>query len=184
MCMEPEPKTPNKKVTVLGLGGSGGMIVHHIREQADKYNETYNLLYADWDDVNLSESTVETINIAGESNINLDVLRKSELIIVVAGLGGLFTSFATPMILAYAERWDIPIKLIVSTPASFEGKRRRNRAAKSLEFIHEIISDYKVFETDKLINMLDNKTSVKDVFKVMNETIYQQIRRLLNNYEH
>ena len=46
MCMYPKPKNPKEnKVTVLGLGGSGGQILHHIAKQCDNYN----LLYADSD---------------------------------------------------------------------------------------------------------------------------------------
>ena len=34
MCMDPKPKNPKEnKVTVLGLGGAGGKIVHYLQQE-------------------------------------------------------------------------------------------------------------------------------------------------------
>ena len=52
MCMNPTPQNPkNEKVTVLGLGGSEGRIVHYIAEQCNDYN----LLYMDHDEKNFCD---------------------------------------------------------------------------------------------------------------------------------
>ena len=61
MCMDPKPKTPKEnKITVLGLGRSGGRIVHYLQEKGADFN----LLYADDDEQSLMESTVNTTRVA------------------------------------------------------------------------------------------------------------------------
>ena len=89
MCMDPKPKNPKEnKITVLGLGRSGGKIVHYLQEQ----EADYNLIYVDDDEQSLMESTVKSIGITDCEGKDIETLVRaignSEKLVVVTGMGG------------------------------------------------------------------------------------------------
>ena len=177
MCMEPKPKTPKKKVTVLGLGRSGGRIVHYLQEKGADYN----LLYADDDEQNLMESTVNTIRIADCKGNDIETLvsaiGNSEKLIVVAGLGGNFGVIAIPMAAYIAEQLELDMDFIFSYPAKFEGKGRKDNADLVIDLLNRFNIDATIYEFDKLIDNLDRKISLDDMCNIMNEVIYQEIEQ-------
>ena len=172
MCMEPKPRIPQKKVTVLGLGGSGGKIVHYLQEKGADYN----LLYADDDEQSLMESTVNTIKVAdckGNDIENLvNAIGNSEKHIVVTGLGGNFGVIAVPMVAYIAEELELGIDFIFSYPAKFEGKGRKDNADLIVGLLNQFNINATIYEFDKLIDNLDRKISMEDMFNIMNEVIY------------
>ena len=99
MCMDPKPKNPKEnKVTVLGLGGSGGQILHHIAKQCDNYN----LLYVDSDETSLLESTVKTLQNTSNGQIDfvsvMEEIRDTQKLIITTGLSGEFGTFRSYII--------------------------------------------------------------------------------------
>ncbi len=175
MCMEPKPRKPRKKVTVLGLGGSGGKIVHYI---ANLTNE-YNLIYADDDEYSISESVVTAIRVAdckGNDIENLvNAIGDSEKLVVVTGLGGNFGVIAVPMVAYIAEELELDTDFIFSYPAKFEGKGRKDNADLVVGLLNQFSITPTIYEFDKLIDNLDRKISMKDMFNIINEVIYQGI---------
>lgn len=177
MCMEPKPRTPQKKVTVLGLGGSGGKIVHYLQEKGVDYN----LLYVDDDEQSIMESTVNTIRVAdckGNDIENLvNAIGNSEKLIVVTGLGGKFGVIAVPMVAYIVEELELDMDFILSYPAKFEGKGRKDNADLVIGLLNQFNINATIYEFDKLIDNLDRKISMEDMFNIMNEVIYQEIEQ-------
>ncbi len=178
MCMDPKPKKPKEnKVTVLGLGGAGGKIVHYLQEKGADYN----LLYVDDDEQCIMESTVNTIRVADCKGNDIETLvsaiGNSEKLIVVTGLGGNFGVIAVPMVAYIAEEMELDIDFILSYPAKFEGKRRKDNADLVVELLSQSNINLTIYEFDKLINNLDRKISLNDMFNIMNEVIYQEIEQ-------
>ena len=176
MCMEPKPRTPQKKVTVLGLGGSGGKIVHYLQEKGADYN----LLYVDDDEQSIMESTVNTIRVAdckGNDIENLvNAIGNSEKLIVVTGLGGNFGVIAIPMAAYIAEQLELDMDFIFSYPAKFEGKGRKDNADLVVSLLNQFNINSTIYEFDKLIDNLDRKIYLNDMFNIMNEVIYQGVK--------
>ena len=176
MCMEPKPRTPQKKVTVLGLGGSGGKIVHYLQEKGADYN----LLYVDDDEQSIMESTVNTIRVAdckGNDIENLvNAIGNSEKLIVVTGLGGNFGVIAVPMVAYIAEELELDMDFILSYPAKFEGKGRKDNADLVVSLLNQFNINSTIYEFDKLIDNLDRKIYLNDMFNIMNEVIYQGVK--------
>ena len=175
MCMEPKPRTPQKKVTVLGLGGSGGKIVHYLQEKGADYN----LLYADDDEQSLMESTINSVRVADCKGKDIETLVRaigdSEKLIVVTGLGGNFGVIAIPMVAYIAEEMELDMDFILSYPAKFEGKGRKDNAELVIGLLNQININATIYEFDKLIDNLDRKISLNDMFNIMNEVIYQGV---------
>lgn len=177
MCMEPEPKTPNKKVTVLGLGTSGGKIVHYIANHTNEYN----LIYADDNEYSISESIVTAIRVADCKGKDIETLvcaiGDSEKLVVVNGLGGNFGVIAIPMVAYIAEELELDMNMILSYPAKFEGKGRNDNADLVVGLLNQFNINATIYEFDKLIDNLDRKISLEDMFDIMNEAIYQEIEQ-------
>lgn len=167
-----------KKVTIVGLGGSGCMAVHHIAEKTDEYN----LMYIDNNDNLLSHSTVETLKLATKECRDIDFLlklaKKNQKLIIIAGFGGGFGTFVAPIMIAASKMLNINASLILTLPASFEGKKRTEHANKGLELLNGFKNSV-IIEFDKLIDSFDKNTSLKDCFSVMNEVLYLKVKEIL-----
>ncbi len=176
MCMEPKPRTPKKKLTVLGLGRSGGKIVHYLQEKGADYN----LLYADDDEQSLMEATVNTIRVADCKGKDIETfvraIGNSEKLVVVTGLGGNFGVIAIPMVAYIAEEMELDMDFILSYPAKFEGKGRKDNADLVVGLLNQFNINATIYEFDKLIDNLDRKISLEDMFNIMNEVIYQGVK--------
>ena len=184
MCMDPKPRNPKEnKVTVLGLGGAGGQILHYIAEQEGKCNENYNLLYADDDEQSLLESTVKAIRVAdykGKDIENLiNEIQGSEKLIIVGGLGGGFGTLAVPMIIYIAEELELDFELLLSYPAKFEGKKRCANANLIAGLLNQFNIHSTIFEFDELIKTLDEKVRLCDCFRIMDDVLYQKVKEVL-----
>ena len=176
MCMEPKPRIPQKKVTVLGLGTSGGKIVHYIA----KHTNEYNFIYADDDEYCISESVVTAIRVADCKGKDIETLVRaignSEKLVVVTGLGGNFGVIAIPMAAYIAEQLQLDMDFIFSYPAKFEGKGRKDNADLVIGLLNQFNINATIYEFDKLIDNLDRKISLEDMFNIMNEVIYQGVK--------
>lgn len=176
MCMDPEPRTPKKKVTVLGLGRSGCKIVHYIANHTNEYN----FIYADDDEYSISESVVTAIRVADCKGKDIETLVRaigdSEKLVVVTGLGGNFGVIAVPMVAYIAEEMELDTDFILSYPAKFEGKGRKDNADLVVGLLNRFNIDATIYEFDKLIDNLDRKISLEDMFNIMNEVIYQGVK--------
>ena len=184
MCMNPEPRTPNKgkKVTILGLGGSGGKIVHHIAEQTDEYN----LIYVDSDEKSLLESTVKTIKNTDKGQTDyfsiIKEIKNNQRLIITTGLGGKFGTFNSYIIYKMAKTENIPkIELFLTMPAKFEGKNRINKATEALNLFNSDNIRYSLIEFDKLIDKLVQKISLNDCYRIVDKIMYQEIMRVITN---
>ena len=180
MCMEPKPRTPQKKVTVSGLGGSGGKIVHYLQEKGADYN----LLYADDDEQSLMESTVNAVRVADYKGKDIETLIKeiqdSGKLIVVGGLGGGFGTLAVPMLIYIAEELELDFEFLLSYPAKFEGKKASANANLVAGLLKQFNINSTIFEFDELIKTLDKNVRLCDCFRIMDEVIYQEVRGKYN----
>ena len=178
MCMKSTPKKQkDKKVAVLGLGGYGGQIVHYIAEKGDDYN----LLYMDSDERDIMESTVKAIKntIKGTTGFAslIKELKDYQKVIITAGLGGEFGTFSSYIIYKMAKSRNVrDIELFLTMPATFEGRRRKNRAQDMLDTLNSSNIEYTLIELDNIIKDMDDRTLICDCFRNMDEVIYQRIK--------
>ena len=179
MCMEKEPRNPNKvengKITVLGLGESGKNILNCLFEK----NTDFNLLCTDWEENCISESKIRTVKLFNGRddylNCLYDEIKDSSKLIITTGLGGRFGSFISSSIALLAKSLGIETKLVLSIPADFEGRNRRSIANEALLALQKFVYDCTVLPFDALISKIDTKTTLNDCFKIMDETVCRYI---------
>lgn len=174
-----QPKTNN--ITVLGIGGAGGKIVHYLQKQGVNCR----LLYTDTDEKSLLESDVETLKLYSNGKADfselMEKLKDTEKLIVVTGLGGKSGNIEPAIITVISTLLKLNSRFIVTMPAKFEGKKINAAASKDLEILETFTSKLDlpldVFYFDDLISSLDENTRLCDCFGIMNEKIYQRIKK-------
>lgn len=164
-------------IKVIGVGGGGGNAVNHMFKQGIK-GVDFIICNTDAQALELSPipnkvqlgTTLTEGRGAGSipevgrhSAIeNLEQLKSMicncKMIFITAGMGGGTGTGASPIIAQAAKEMGILTVGIVTTPFSFEGKRRRSQADEGLEELKRSVDTLLVISNDKLREMFGNLT--------------------------
>ena len=78
------------------------------------------------------------------------VLEDTKHLLVFATLGGNTGTGVAPIVVERALDLEIPVKVAVTIPFSFEGKERRKQALAAADFLKKKVVDTLVFDMDSL----------------------------------
>src|SRR5207247_4374380 len=90
----------------------------------------------------------------------------SDTALVTAGEGGGPGSGAAPVVARIAKEVGALTVRIVTLPFHFEGTKRRKQADEGIEALRETCDTVIVIPNDKLLEVLDKKTSMLDAFRI------------------
>ncbi len=82
----------------------------------------------------------------------------TKMLFITAGMGGGTGTGASPIIAKAAKELDILTVAIITTPFSFEGKRRRLQAEEGMEELKKYVDSYLVISNDRLREIFGNLT--------------------------
>ncbi len=82
----------------------------------------------------------------------------TKMLFITAGMGGGTGTGASPIIAKAAKELDILTVAIITTPFSFEGKRRRQQAEDGMEELKKYVDSYLVISNDRLREIFGNLT--------------------------
>ncbi|MBC7417760.1 MAG: cell division protein FtsZ [Pedobacter sp.] len=82
----------------------------------------------------------------------------TKMLFITAGMGGGTGTGASPIIAKAAKELDILTVAIITTPFSFEGKRRKQQAEDGLEELKKYVDSYLVISNDRLREIFGNLT--------------------------
>lgn len=181
----------NSKIKIVGIGGSGGNIINHMINvegidridhivvdtdiyALDRSIAPYKLLLG----INMTraigsgmgsergrKSAIESIDEIKE------ILRGSDIVFIVVGLGGCTGTGAAPIVARVAKELGALTISIVTSPFEFEGRKRTKLTSLGIEAIKResdsivVVKNENILETEK--NNLDTKESFKLVEDVM-----------------
>jgi len=103
-------------------------------------------------------------------------LKGSDMVFITAGMGGGTGTGAAPKIAAVAKELDILTVGVVTKPFNFEGKKRMTNAEKGIEELKKNVDTLVVIPNQKLLSVIDKKTSMKDSFKKADEILQQGVQ--------
>ena len=103
-------------------------------------------------------------------------LRGSDMVFVTCGMGGGTGTGAAPSIAAIAKELGALTVGIVTKPFSFEGLRRQKTAELGIEEIKDKVDALIVIPNDKLLQVIDKKTSLLDAFSVVDDVLRQAVQ--------
>jgi cell division protein FtsZ len=98
------------------------------------------------------------------------------MVFVTAGEGGGTGSGAAPVVARISRELGALTVGIVTTPFKFEGTKRQAQAADGIESLRENCDTVIVIPNDRLLEVLDEKTTMLDAFRIADDVLRQGVQ--------
>lgn len=105
-----------------------------------------------------------------------EALRGADMVFVTAGMGGGTGTGAAPIVAAAAKEMGILTIGVVTKPFTFEGKKRLSQAERGIESLKGKVDTLVVIPNDKLLQIIDRKTSIVEAFKMADDVLRQGVQ--------
>src|SRR3989344_4302732 len=106
----------------------------------------------------------------------LEVLSGSDMVFVTCGLGGGTGTGAAPAVAGLAKEEGILTVAVVTKPFAFEGAERSELAEKGLEELKENVDTIITIPNDRILQIIDKKTSLLDAFRTVDDVLRQGVQ--------
>ena len=103
-------------------------------------------------------------------------IKGADMVFVTCGMGGGTGTGAAPVVAKVAKDMGILTVGIVTKPFKFEAKARMNNALAGIEKLKENVDTLIVIPNDKLLEIVDRRTSMPDAFKKADEVLQQAVQ--------
>ncbi len=183
------------KIKVVGVGGSGGSAVNRMIKsgikgiefiaintdvQALHHNQAKHKLH-------IGQSTTKGLGAgmnpdagfqAAQESINeiRDLIKDANMVFVTCGLGGGTGTGAAPVVAAVAKEMGALVVAVVTRPFSFEGAQRSAIAERGYKELKERVDTIITIPNDKILQIVDKKTSLLDAFKTVDDVLRQGVQ--------
>ena len=105
-----------------------------------------------------------------------EVLRGADMVFVTAGMGGGTGTGAAPTVAGIAKEMGILTIGVVTKPFTFEGKKRLAEAERGIESLKGKVDTLIVIPNDKLLQIIDRKTSMAEAFMMADDVLRQGVQ--------
>ena len=183
------------KITVLGVGGSGGNAVNNMISA--------NLEGVDFLIANTDAQALQISNCPNKIQLGLnstkglgagmrpdigrqaaeeaiqDLAEKfegSHMLFIAAGMGGGTGTGAAPVIAKLAREKGILTVGVVTKPFHFEGSQRMKLAEKGIEDLQQYVDTLLTIPNQNLFRIANEKTTFSDAFKMADDVLYAGVR--------
>lgn len=183
-------------IKVVGVGGGGTNAVNRMVEAGIKgvefiaiNTDHQALLMSDADKtIHIGEELTRGLGAganpevgaqaAEESRTEIrDALAEADMVFVTAGEGGGTGTGAAPVVAEIAREEIGALTVgIVTKPFSFEGRTRRNQAEQGIDLLSQKVDTLIVIPNDRLLEVVDKKTSMLEAFRIADDTLRQGIQ--------
>ena len=103
-------------------------------------------------------------------------LKGADMVFVTCGMGGGTGTGATPVIARIAKEQGALTVGVVTKPFRFESKTRMNNALAGIEKLKESVDTLIVIPNDKLLDIVDRRTTMPEALKKADEVLQQGIQ--------
>ena len=100
----------------------------------------------------------------------------AKVVVIVTGLGGGTGTGASPVLARAAKEAGALVLAIATLPFECEGARRRSQAQAGLEELKETADAVLCLPNQRVIKLIDEKTSLVETFKITNDLLAQGLR--------
>ena len=105
-----------------------------------------------------------------------EALRGADMVFVTAGMGGGTGTGAAAVVAGAAKELGILTIAVVTKPFTFEGKKRLAQAERGVESLKGKVDSLVVIPNDKLLQIIDRKTSIVEAFKMADDVLRQGVQ--------
>lgn len=194
MEVKPEIET-FARIKVVGVGGSGGASVNRMLKSHMRGIE-FIAINSDAQALHNSDAPLK-IHIGKETTRGLgagadpelgrkaaeedrgeiaESLRGADMIFITYGAGGGTGTGGAPLIADIAREVGALTVGVVTKPFAFEGQRRRRVADAGIEEIKDRVDTLITIPNDRLLQVVDKKTSMIDAFSVVDDVCRQGVQ--------
>jgi len=114
---------------------------------------------------------------AEESSEELaQTIKGADMVFVTCGMGGGTGTGAAPVIARIAKEMGILTVGVVTKPFRFEAKTRMTNALTGIEHLRESVDTLIVIPNDKLLEIVDRRTTMPDALKKADEVLQQAVQ--------
>jgi cell division protein FtsZ len=113
-----------------------------------------------------------------------EALRGADMVFATCGLGGGTGSGALGVVTEIARESGALTVAIVTKPFSFEGQQRMTIAEEALADLHDRVDASVVVPNDRLLQIIDKKTSLLDAFRVADDVLRQGVQGISDLITH
>ena len=114
---------------------------------------------------------------AEESSEELaQAIKGADMVFVTCGMGGGTGTGAAPVIAKIAKDMGILTVGVVTKPFRFEAKTRMTNALNGIEHLKESVDTLIVIPNDKLLEIVDRRTTMPDALKKADEVLQQAVQ--------
>ena len=183
-------------IKVVGVGGGGTNAVNRMVEAGIKgvefiavNTDRQALLLSDADKtIHIGEEITRGLGAGANPEVGCqaaeesrseirEALADADMVFVTAGEGGGTGTGAAPVVAEIAREEIGALTVgIVTKPFSFEGRLRRNQAEQGIDYLSQKVDTLIVIPNDRLLEIVEKKTSMLDAFRIADDTLRQGIQ--------
>ncbi|OVA09983.1 Cell division protein FtsZ [Macleaya cordata] len=185
------------KIKVIGVGGGGSNAVNRMIESSMKGVEFW-IVNTDIQAMRMSpvfpnnrlqigQELTRGLGAGGNPDIGMNAAKESkesieeavygaDMVFVTAGMGGGTGTGGAPVIAGVAKSMGILTVGIVTTPFSFEGRRRAVQAQEGIAALRDNVDTLIVIPNDKLLTAVSQSTPVTEAFNLADDILRQGVR--------
>ncbi len=183
------------KIKVIGIGGSGGSAINRMIECGIKgvefiaINTDVQALHYNKASKKLHIGKTITRGLGAGMNPELgrqsaeesqneirDLLKDADMVFITCGMGGGTGTGASPVVAELAQDLGALTVAVVTKPFSFEGAQRRNIGERGLAELTDKVDTIITIPNDKILQVIDKKTSLLDAFIIVDEILRQGVQ--------
>ena len=105
-----------------------------------------------------------------------EAIRGADMVFVTCGMGGGTGTGAAPVVARIAKDMGILTVGVVTKPFRFEAKSRLQRALTGIENLRENVDTMIVIPNDKLLEIMDRRTTFPEALKKADEVLQQSVQ--------
>ena len=182
-------------IKVIGVGGAGNNAVNRMIDAGIK-NVEFIAVNTDRQALQLSKASTKiqigeklTRGLGAGANPDIgaqaaeeskaevaEALRGADMVFVTSGMGGGTGTGAAPIVAATAKEMGILTIGVVTKPFTFEGKKRLAQAERGIENLKGKVDTLVVIPNDKLLQVIDRKTSIVEAFRMADDVLRQGVQ--------
>ena len=193
--IKPNENEAAAKILVIGVGGAGNNAVNRMVDE--------NILGVEFIGVNTDRQALQLCKApqliqigekltkglgagakpeigakaAEESTDELtELIKGADMVFVTCGMGGGTGTGAAPIVAGIAKDLGCLTVGVVTKPFRFEAKQRMNNAIQGIERLKQNVDTLIVIPNDKLLEIVDRRTSMPEALKKADEVLQQGVQ--------
>ena len=103
-------------------------------------------------------------------------IKGADMVFITAGMGGGTGTGAAPVVAEIAKSMGILTVGVVTKPFPFEGRKRMINAEIGIKTLKETVDTLVTIPNERLLTMVDKKTTLMDSFKMADDVLRQGIQ--------